>query len=101
MSAPAFRSGWRLRQQHAPVHEPEVQYVLRGKAKVTYSLGATSHTEQKSMQLQEGDCYIIPAGARVTWKVSPEGPLRRLQIVMPFPEQAFGMLRPEAVENLK
>ncbi len=81
--------------------ETEVQYVLRGKAELTYSLGATSHTEQKTMTVEEGDCYIIPPAARVTFKVSPEGPLRRLEMVVPFPPRAWGMQRPEAIEQLR
>lgn len=81
--------------------EPEVQYILRGKAEMTYSLGATSHTEQKTVTVEEGDCYIIPAAARITWKVSPEGPLRKFAVIMPFPQRAFGQRRPEAVEKLR
>jgi len=80
--------------------EPEVQYILRGKAELTYSLGATSHTEQKQITVKEGDCYIIPAAARLTWNVDPGGPLRKFCVVMPFPQRAFGFRRPEAVEQL-
>lgn len=81
--------------------EPEVQYILRGKAEMTYSLGATSHTEQKTVTIEEGDCYIIPAAARLTFKVSPEGPLRKFCVIMPFPQRAFGMRKPDAVEKLR
>ena len=81
--------------------ETEVQYVLRGRAEMTYSLGATSHTEQKTMTVEEGDCYIIPPASRITWKISPESPLRRLEVLMPFPPRAWGMQQPEAIEKLK
>jgi uncharacterized cupin superfamily protein len=81
--------------------EPEIQYILRGKAEMTYSLGATSHTETKKATVQAGDCYIIPAGARCHWKVSPESPLRKFCVIMPFPQRAFGMRKPEAVEKLR
>jgi len=81
--------------------EPEIQYILKGKAEMTYSLGATSHTETKTVMLQEGDCYIIPAAARCRWKVDPAGPLRKFVVMMPFPQRAFGMRKPEAVEKLR
>jgi mannose-6-phosphate isomerase-like protein (cupin superfamily) len=81
--------------------EPEVQYILRGKAEMTYSTGATSHTEEKTVQIQEGDCYIIPAGARLTWKVNPESPIRRFCVIMPFPRRAFGHRKPHAIEKLR
>ncbi len=81
--------------------EPEVQYIMRGSAEMTYSMGATSHTEEKTVQIKEGDCYIIPAAARVTFKVAPEGPLRKFCVIMPFPQRAFGMRKPEAMEKLK
>ena len=78
--------------------DSEVHIVLKGKAKLTYSLVGTNHTEEKTMDLEEGDVYIIPRGARMTWKVDPSGPLRRLCILMP------GLVVPErsssAVEKL-
>lgn len=80
--------------------EPEVQYIIRGKAEMVYSLGATSHTEQKVVTIQEGDCYIIPAGARLTWKIDSDSPLRKFCVLMPFPQRAFGFRLPEAVEKL-
>ena len=81
--------------------EPELQYIMRGKAEMTYSMGATSHTEEKTVNIKEGDCYIIPASARVTWKIDPSGPLRKFCVIMPFPQRAFGFRKPEAVEKLK
>ncbi|MFC2031843.1 cupin domain-containing protein [Chloroflexota bacterium] len=61
----------------------EIQYIVKGKAEMTYSLAGTSHTEQKTMDLEPGDCYLIPRGARVTWKVAPGDPLRHLAFLMP------------------
>ena len=77
----------------------EVHIILKGKAEVTYSLEGTNHTEEKKMIVEEGDIYLIPRGARMTWRIDPNGPLRKLCIVMP----AWGQpeRRPEAVEELK
>lgn len=77
----------------------EVHIILKGKADVTYSLEGTNHTEEKKMTIQEGDAYIIPRGARMTWKVDPGGPLVKLCITIPglvIPER-----RASAVEELK
>ncbi len=63
-------------------HE-EIQYIVKGRAEMTYSLAGTSHTEQKTMTVEPGDCYLIPRGARVTWKVAPGDPLRHLFFIMP------------------
>ena len=81
--------------------EAELQYIMKGEAEVTYSLGATSHTEEKKMTVKEGDCYIIPAAARLTFKVAPGSALRKFCVIMPFPQRAFGMRNPDAVEKLK
>ncbi len=61
---------------------PEVHYILKGKAEVTYTLPAW-HDEVKTMTVEAKDCYVIPRGAELEWKVSPEGPLRKLCVVMP------------------
>ena len=77
----------------------EVHLILKGKAELTYSLEGTNHTEEKKMTVEEGDVYIIPRGARMTWKVDPSGPLRKLCVTIPglvVPER-----RPEAVEELE
>ena len=82
--------------------EPEVQYILKGEAELTYSMGSTSHTETKTITIKEGDCYIIPAAARLTFKVAPGAPLRKFCVLMPFPQRAvFGGRKPEAVEKLR
>ena len=81
--------------------EPELMYVLKGKAEMTYSVAATSHAETKTVNIEAGDCYIIPSGGHVTWKVAPGSPLRRLCVVMPFPQRAIGLRPASAVEKLK
>ena len=80
-------------------HDTQVHYILRGKAEVTYTLESTNHTDKKKMIVEEGDVYIIPRGARVTWKVSPGGPLRKMCVYIPGLPEA--QLRPEAVEDLR
>lgn len=61
----------------------EIHYVLKGAAELVYSLAATSHTVQKTASLSEGDCLVIPCGARATWTVGDQTPLRFLWITMP------------------
>ena len=61
---------------------PEVHYILKGKAEVSYTLPAW-HDEVKTMTVEAGDCYVIPKGAELQWKVSSEGPLRKFCVVMP------------------
>ena len=61
----------------------ETHYVLQGEAEMTYSLASTSHAERKTVEIKQGDFYIIPLGARITWKVSPSGPLRLFWITEP------------------
>ncbi|MFC2031845.1 cupin domain-containing protein [Chloroflexota bacterium] len=63
----------------------EIHWILKGKAEMTYSLAGTSHTEQKTVNLEPGDIFLIPLGARLTIKVDPSGPLRRLLVSMPLP----------------
>jgi ethanolamine utilization protein EutQ (cupin superfamily) len=63
----------------------EIHYILRGKAEVTYSLASTTYTEQKKMTAEAGDCYLIPRGASVEWKVDPSGPYQKLCVIMPCP----------------
>ncbi|MFC2031842.1 cupin domain-containing protein [Chloroflexota bacterium] len=69
----------------------EIHWVIKGKAELTYSLAGTSHTEQKTVTLQEGDIFLIPLGARLTYKVDPSGPLRNVAIAMPFPSPSTMM----------
>ncbi|MEW6142349.1 MAG: cupin domain-containing protein [Chloroflexota bacterium] len=61
----------------------EIHHVLKGEADITYSLAGTSHTEKKNAHLSQGDWYVVPAGARVTWKVTSTMPFRYLWLTMP------------------
>ena len=81
--------------------ESEVQLILRGKAKMTYSLGSTSHTDQQTIKIEQGDAFIIPRGARVSITADKSGPLRRFCVIMPFFQRAWGYRNPEKMENLK
>ena len=71
----------------------EIHYYVKGRAEVTYSLAGTSHTEQKTMTIEPGDCVLFPRGSRVTWKVSPDGPLRHLGFLMPGMPPSLGQLK--------
>jgi len=74
----------------------EIHHVVKGEADITYSLAGTSHTEKKNAHLSAGDWYIVPAGARVTWKVTSTSPLRLLWLTMPgIPQSRYR--RSEAV----
>jgi len=61
----------------------EVQYILKGKATIRYSLEGTFHGEIKTLDIEEGDVYIIPRGARLQWVVDPNEDLVRLCILIP------------------
>ncbi len=77
----------------------EFHWVVKGKAEMTYSLAGTGHTERKKATIQEGDIYLIPRGARITWKVGPDGPVRLVGIIMPA--SADSARRPEKIHKLK
>jgi mannose-6-phosphate isomerase-like protein (cupin superfamily) len=77
----------------------EVQIILKGKAEITYSLEGMNHTVEKKMTVEEGDVYIIPRGARLTFKVDTSGPLVHLCVTIPglaTPQRISG-----SVEELK
>ena len=61
----------------------EMHYVLKGEADLTYTLASTSHTVQKTAHVSAGEFYVVPTGARVTWKVPPAGPFKIFWITMP------------------
>lgn len=75
----------------------EIQYIMDGKAEVTYTLPANRFTVEKTMTVEKGDVYIIPKGADIYWNVDPSGPLKKLCIVMPAPERYMpgSMRRPD------
>jgi len=79
MAIEDFKAGESIRWAFA---HAEFQYVLKGQAKLTYSLSPW-HDEQKTLSVVPGDAYLIPNGADVTFSVAPGDPLRRMCVVMP------------------
>ena len=77
----------------------EFAWIVRGKAEMTYSLSGTSHTEQKTVTIKEGDIFLIPLGARITFKVDPSGPLRKIGCTLPG--IARTTRRPDKVTKLR
>ncbi|MFC2032439.1 cupin domain-containing protein [Chloroflexota bacterium] len=77
----------------------EFHWIIKGKAEMIYSLAGTSHTEQKTVHIEEGDIYLLPLGSRVTWKVDPSGPLRKICVVIPG--VARSTKQPDKVHKLK
>ncbi|MFC2031844.1 cupin domain-containing protein [Chloroflexota bacterium] len=77
----------------------EFHWIAKGKAEMTYSLAGTSHTESKTVTIQEGDIYLLPLGARVTWKVATGSPLRKICVLIPA--KAPSTRRPEKITDLK
>ena len=63
----------------------EMQFIVAGKAELTYSLPITRFSVEKTMKVEKGDAYVIPCGAEVKFKVDPSGPLQRLCVAMPGP----------------
>ena len=61
---------------------PEVQYILSGKAEITYRL-APLYIEEKTFTAEAGDAYVIPKGAMLEFKVDPSGPFRKFCVIMP------------------
>ena len=78
---------------------PEVHYVLRGKAEISYSLPAF-HLEKKTMKVEPYDCYVVPRGADLEFKVEPGETLRTLYVGMPK-EPLFHDMRPEVLRKIK
>ena len=75
----------------------ETHYVLMGEAEVTYSMASTSHSERKTMKVAQGDFYVVPMGVRMTWKVSPDAPLRLFWLTQPgIPAKRFGQRAKQA-----
>ena len=60
----------------------EVQYILSGKAEITYRL-APLYVEEKTFTAEAGDVYVIPKGAVLEYKIDPSGPYRKLNVIMP------------------
>jgi mannose-6-phosphate isomerase-like protein (cupin superfamily) len=77
----------------------EAHYILGGEARVTYTMPPWHDTEREQL-IGEGSFYIIPAGAELTFHVSPEAPLRKLCVIMPL-EPGYSEVRPEHVTRLE
>jgi len=63
-------------------YHDEVQYILKGKAEISYSL-PPMHRRWYKTSAEEGCIYLIPRGARVKFKVIGNDPYRHLFVVMP------------------
>lgn len=61
----------------------EMHYVLKGEADLVYTMASTSHTVEKTAHVAAGDFYIVPTGARVTWKVPASEPFKIFWCTMP------------------
>ncbi|MEW6142350.1 MAG: hypothetical protein AB1597_04235 [Chloroflexota bacterium] len=61
----------------------EFHYIIQGRARVTYTLAGTGHTQKKVLDVEVGDLIVTPVGSIVEFKVDPSGPLRRVCGVMP------------------
>jgi quercetin dioxygenase-like cupin family protein len=60
----------------------EAQYILSGKAEITYRL-APLYVEEKTFTAEAGDAYVIPKGAIIEFKIDPSGPFRKFCVIMP------------------
>jgi ethanolamine utilization protein EutQ (cupin superfamily) len=72
-------------------YHDEVQYILKGKAEISYSL-PPMHRRWYKTSAEEGCIYLIPRGARVKFKVIGNDPYRHLFVVMPggfYPPDKF------------
>ena len=63
-------------------HYNEVQLILEGKAEISYTLGTNPNKIFKAVA-EKGDTYLIPCGAKVTFKVISEEPYRHYFVIMP------------------
>ena len=61
----------------------EVQFILGGKAELTYSTLCNRYTTEKKMTVEKGDAYLLPRGADVTFETDSSGPLQIFNVVMP------------------
>ncbi len=63
----------------------EVQYIVSGRAELTYCLPITRFSVKKTIKVVPGDAYVIPCGADVEFDVDAAGPLVRFCVAMPGP----------------
>ena len=78
---------------------PEVHYVLKGRAEITYSLPGF-HLEKKTMQVEPYDCYVVPRGADLQFKPESGETLRELYVAIPK-EPIYHDMRPEVLRKIK
>ena len=60
----------------------EVQYILLGKAVITYSLPPLHDKVQKTTA-QKGSIYLVPRGTHAKFRIVSKAPYRHLFVVMP------------------
>jgi mannose-6-phosphate isomerase-like protein (cupin superfamily) len=65
----------------------EVHVVLRGAAEVSYTLGP-NHRKVVQRSFSAGDTYVIPDGARVTFRIGADEPYVHVCVIMPRFEYA-------------
>ena len=70
-------------EMHWTYHYDEVQLVLEGKAKITYTLAADGNQKVFKAVAEKDDTYLLPSGARVTFKVISKEPFRHYFVIMP------------------
>ena len=76
--APGQKTTW-----HFP--DAEVQYILAGKAEITYALPFDLYMQKRTFKAEAGDAYLIPRGAKVEFNIDPSGPYRKFCVMMPSP----------------
>ena len=75
----------------------EVQFVVEGKAQLSYSLPITRFSVEKTMTVEKWDAYVIPCGADIKFEVDPSGPLYTFCVAMPGPPRyRSDLMAPEA-----
>ena len=75
----------------------ELHYILSGKAEVKYRLIYDLYHTEKTMTVERGDVYLVPAGATVEWKVDDSGPLQKFCVL--FPGLPVGELPSEIISH--
>jgi mannose-6-phosphate isomerase-like protein (cupin superfamily) len=72
----------------------EVHVIMRGEAKVTYTLGP-NHRKQVTKTFRKGDTYLIPNGARVRFEIGQKEPYMHVCVIMP----RFEFSKDERLDN--
>jgi ethanolamine utilization protein EutQ (cupin superfamily) len=63
----------------------EIHYALSGRAKLIYSMPPL-YEEEREVEVQAGDVYLLPIGSQSKWEVLGDEPYRTLFICMPRPK---------------